>query len=128
MLMKKGPILLLCTMISLAATSQTVDDAKKMIYYERYKSAWDQLQQIVKADAANAEAWYLLAKANLLLNDAAPLQNLLAQTAPNVKEEPFYQVAYGSLLLHKGIRTVPAFILKRRWIRPAKKIPISYQL
>lgn len=102
MLMKKGPILLLCTMISLAATSQNVQDAKKLIYYERYKSASDQLQQIVKTDPANAEAWYLLTKANLLSENSAAAQNVLSQTAPNVKEEPFYQVAYGSVLLYKG--------------------------
>lgn len=101
MLMKKGPTLLVCAMMSLGATAQTVQDAKKMIYYERYRSASDQLQQIVKNEPANAEAWYLLAKANLQSNDAAALQNILSQSnAP--KEEPFYQVAYGSYLLNKG--------------------------
>lgn len=101
MLMKKGPTLLVCAMISLGATAQTVQDAKKMIYYERYKSASDQLQQIVKAEPANAEAWYLLTRAKMQSNDPAALQNILSQsTAP--KDEPFYQVAYGSYLLNKG--------------------------
>jgi tetratricopeptide (TPR) repeat protein len=101
MLMKKGPILLLCAMMSLGATAQTVQDAKKLIYYERYQSASDQLQQIVKAEPANAEAWYLLTRANLQSDNPAVLQNILSQnTAP--KDEPFFQVAYGSYLLNKG--------------------------
>jgi len=101
MLMKKGFLGLLCAMNTLAAISQTPDDAKKSIYYERYTTAEDQLQKIVKADPANAEAWYLLSKAYIQSNDAAPLQQLLAQSPAAIQGEPFYQVAYGSLLLNK---------------------------
>ncbi|HUP13094.1 MAG TPA: hypothetical protein VM187_12795, partial [Niastella sp.] len=75
--MKKGSTLLVCAIISLGATAQTVQDAKKLIYYERYKSASDQLQQIVKAEPANAEAWYLLTRASLQSKDPAVLQNIL---------------------------------------------------
>jgi tetratricopeptide (TPR) repeat protein len=101
MLMKKGSTLLVCAMISLGATAQTVQDAKKLIYYERYKSASDKLQQIVKTEPANAEAWYLLTRANLQSADPAILQSIVSQsTAP--KDEPFFQVAYGSYLLNKG--------------------------
>jgi tetratricopeptide (TPR) repeat protein len=102
MQMKKGLILLLCAMNSLAAISQTLEDAKKNIYYERYKTAEDMLQKIVKTEPANAEAWYLLSKAFLMSDDAAPLQQLYAQTPAAIKSEPFYQVAYGSFLLNKG--------------------------
>jgi tetratricopeptide (TPR) repeat protein len=102
MLMKKGILGLLCAMSSLAAVSQTLDDAKKNIYYERYTTAEDQLQKIVKAEPANVEAWYLLSKAYLLADDAAPLQQLLSQNATALKGEPYYQVAYGSFLLNKG--------------------------
>jgi thioredoxin-like negative regulator of GroEL len=80
MLMKKGLILLLCVITSLVAVSQNIQDAKKFIYYERYKSAEDLLQQIVKTDPANAEGWYLLTKAYLSSDNPAPLQNILSQT------------------------------------------------
>jgi tetratricopeptide (TPR) repeat protein len=102
MLMKKGFILLLCAITSLVAVSQNIQDAKKLIYYERYKSAEDQLQQIVKADPANAEGWYLLSKAYLSSDNPAPLQNMLSQAPVSLKGEPYFQVAYGSYLLNKG--------------------------
>ena len=45
MLMKKGFLGLLFAVNTLAAISQTPDDAKKNIYYERYATAEDQLQK-----------------------------------------------------------------------------------
>src|SRR5687767_8733571 len=99
MLMKKGLILVLNGVISMTALAQTVPDAKKYIYYERYKSAGEVLQNITKAELANGEAWYLLSKAYLMSDDAAPLQQALAQSPATVKGEPFYQVAYGQFLL-----------------------------
>jgi tetratricopeptide (TPR) repeat protein len=89
-------------MSSLFAVTQTLQDAKKFIYYERYKSAEDLLQQIVKTDPGNAEGWYLLSKAYLMSKDAAPLQNIISQAPATIKGEPFYQVAYGSILLNQG--------------------------
>ncbi|AEW03453.1 Tetratricopeptide TPR_1 repeat-containing protein [Niastella koreensis GR20-10] len=100
--MKKGVSLFLCAITSLVAVSQNIQDAKKFIYYERYKTAEDQLQQVVKTDPANGEGWYLLSKAYLSSNDPAPLQNLLSQAPASLKEEPYFQVAYGSYLLNKG--------------------------
>ena len=100
--MKNGLIALLCTMSSLAAVSQTLDDAKKNIYYERYTTAEGQLQKIVKAEPANAEAWYLLSKACIQANEPPPLQQLLSQNATALNGEPFYQVACGTFLLNKG--------------------------
>lgn len=100
--MKKGLILLLNGVISFSALAQTVPDAKKYIYYERYKSAEAVLQNIVKTEPANAEAWYLLSKAHLNAGDPAPLQHVLTQSMATLKGEPFYQVAYGNLLLSTG--------------------------
>ena len=102
MLMKKRFILFLCTLPSLVAISQNSQDAKRFIYYERYKSAEDLLQQLVKTDAENAENWYLLSKAYLSLEDPAPLQNMLSLAPASLKGEPYFQVAYGSYLLNKG--------------------------
>jgi tetratricopeptide (TPR) repeat protein len=122
MLMKKGSTLLVCAMISLGATAQTVQDAKKLIYYERYRTASDQLQQIVKAEPANAEAWYQLTRANLQSKDPAALQNILSQsTAP--KDEPFYQVAYGSYLLNKGNKDSAAFYFEKALDKTRQKNP-----
>lgn len=123
MLMKKGPVTLLCAMISLGASAQTVQDAKKMIYYERYKAATEQLQQIVKTEPANAEAWYLLTKANLQSDNPASSKDILLQAAPDVKEEPFYQVAYGSVLLHSGNKDSARFYFDKALDKTRNKNP-----
>ncbi|HEX6431298.1 MAG TPA: hypothetical protein VF008_26590 [Niastella sp.] len=102
--MKKGLLLLLNGVVSLVALAQPIPDAKKYMYYERYKSAGEVLQNIVKTDPTNGEAWYLLSKAYLMSDDPAPLQLTLSQSPATVKGEPFYQVAYGSFLLSKGNR------------------------
>lgn len=120
--MKKGTTLLVCAMISLGATAQTVQDAKKLIYYERYQSASDQLQQIVKAEPANAEAWYLLTRATLQSGDAAALQGILSQsTAP--RDEPFFQVAYGSYLLNKGNKDSASYYFEKALDKTKNKNP-----
>ncbi|WP_166437010.1 tetratricopeptide repeat protein [Niastella caeni] len=121
--MKKGLILVLCPLISLAALAQTVPDAKKFIYYERYNSAQAALQNIVKTDPANAESWYLLSKSFLLSDKPAPLQNLMAQSPANVKSEPFYQVAYGNLLLSKGNKDSARFYFNQALDKTREKNP-----
>jgi predicted Zn-dependent protease len=90
--MKKGLIGLLCAMNSLVAISQTLDDAKKYIYYERYKTAEDLLQKMVTTEPANAEAWYLLSKACLLSDDGATLQPLLSKSK---KTQPIKPIRNG---------------------------------
>ncbi|OQP61287.1 hypothetical protein A3860_06140 [Niastella vici] len=123
MLMKKGLLGLLFAVNTLAAISQTPGDVKKNIYYERYHTAEDQLQKIIKAEPANAEAWYLLSKAYIQGNDAALLQQLLAQSPDAIKGEPFYQVAYGSYLLNKGNKDSARFYFDQALDKTREKNP-----
>jgi tetratricopeptide (TPR) repeat protein len=109
--------------ISLAAFAQTVPDAKKYMYYERYKSAGEVLQNVIKTDPANGEAWYLLSKAYLLSNDPAPLQQALAQCPATVKDEPFYQVAYGHFLLSKGNKDSARYYFEQALNKTREKNP-----
>jgi tetratricopeptide (TPR) repeat protein len=51
------------------AFSQSLDNAKKMYVYERYKSAKAELEKLVAADAKNAEAQYWLVLTNLAMGD-----------------------------------------------------------
>jgi tetratricopeptide (TPR) repeat protein len=123
LLMKKGLILLLTVVISLTALAQTVQDAKKSMYYERYKSAAEVLQHTVKTDPANAEAWYLLSKAYLNADDPAPLLHILIQSPTAVKEEPFYQVAYGNLLLSEGNKDSARYYFDKALDKTREKNP-----
>lgn len=51
--------------------AQSVDDAKRLIYYERFKSARDILQGIVSSTPNNADAVYYLGQALIGLEDIA---------------------------------------------------------
>jgi tetratricopeptide (TPR) repeat protein len=100
--MKTLFLLLFSSAVSLIALAQSVPDAKKLIYYERYKTAQHTLQTIVKTDSTNAEAWYWLSQASLLSDDTATLVNNLQNCSPQVKNEPWYQVALGHVLLYNN--------------------------
>jgi Tfp pilus assembly protein PilF len=74
--------------------AQSVDDAKRFIYYERYKSAKDILQPIVSSNPANADAVYYLGQALIGLEDIAG--------AKKVYQDGLTANA-GSALLHVGL-------------------------
>lgn len=97
--MKKVSLLLLVSTISLFAMSQNLQDAKKQIYYERYKSAENTLHNLLQTDPANAEAWYWLSQSLFPSNNVAAVRDALSKCPADVKKDPWYQVAYGQLLL-----------------------------
>ncbi len=123
MQMKKASLLLLCGAMSVTAMSQTIQDAKKSLYYERYNTAKEQLQHIVKTDPANAESWYLLSKAYIMSKDAAPLKQVLATSPADVQSAPFYQVAYGSYLLNAGNKDSARYYFDQALDKKGQKNP-----
>src|SRR5581483_7436422 len=100
--MKKAILLLLGAALSRQALPQSIQDAQHFIYYERYKSAENTLHQLIQTNPNNAEAWYWLSQAYLPLNRATALRDTLALCPADVKKDPFYQVAYGNLLLEEN--------------------------
>jgi len=58
-------------MVSLVAGAQTLQDGRKLIYYERYRSAIETLDKVVAASPANAEAVYWLGQSHIDLGDVA---------------------------------------------------------
>ena len=49
--------------------AQSIDEGKKFMYYERYKSAKDVFQKIVTAEPANEEAIYWLGQSMIAPDD-----------------------------------------------------------
>jgi tetratricopeptide (TPR) repeat protein len=84
------------------AEAQSIDEAKKQIYYERYGSAANTLHNIIQKEPSNATAWYLLADAYTQLDKVDKLKDSLALAPAGVAEESFYQVAKGYLLLEQN--------------------------
>jgi tetratricopeptide (TPR) repeat protein len=79
--------------------AQSVQDATGLIYHERYQSAKATLQKVLQADPNNAEAWYRLSQAYLPLKENKKLGDSLQLAPAEVKNSPWYKVAYGQLLL-----------------------------
>src|SRR5437016_447283 len=121
--MKKIFILLLSAMLSLVTMSQTIQNAKKLIYYERYKSSKDLIHTILKANPANAEGWYLLSQAYLLSDSAEFLRAILLQSPPDVKNQPFYQVACGHLLLSENNKDSARYYFEQALAKTKEKDP-----
>lgn len=82
--------------------AQSLADAKKAIYYDRYTTAATTLDNHLKAQPGDAEAWYWLA--NTYAEKEAAAEGLYRlRTAPaDVQGEPFYKAALGHLLLSAG--------------------------
>lgn len=68
--MKKHLLLPLILLSFIAVSAQNIDAAKKMLYYERYKSAIKLLEPLVAADSKNTEAAYWLSQAYLQMPKA----------------------------------------------------------
>jgi tetratricopeptide (TPR) repeat protein len=86
-------------LFSTAMVAQSVQDATRLIYHERYQSAKATLQKTLQADPNNAEAWYRLSQAYLPLHENKKLGDSLQLAPAEVKNSAWYKVAYGQLLL-----------------------------
>ncbi len=84
------------------AEAQSIDEAKKQIYYERYGSAANTLHNVLQKEPSNETAWYLLAEAYTQQDKVDKLKDSLALAPSGIADEPFYQVAKGYLLLEQN--------------------------
>ena len=96
-------ILLFFLFCSLSVFSQDIQSAKKLLYHERYVSAESLLHELLNKDATNAAAWYLLSEACLSQNKTKVVTDSLNLAPDQVKEDPYYNVALGNVLLYANI-------------------------
>ncbi|NII28572.1 tetratricopeptide repeat protein [Pseudoflavitalea sp. X16] len=97
--MKKTLFSLGGLLASTLLVAQSVPDATQLIYHERYQSAKAVLHKVLQADPNNAEAWYRLSQAYLPLKETQQLADSLQLATPAIKNNAWYKVAYGQLLL-----------------------------
>ncbi len=100
--MKKRLIVPFCLFLYGGVQAQSVQEAKELIYHERYSSAAQTLQAVLQTNAADASAWYWQSQAYLQQNKADSIKNLLLTAPAQAQNEPLYQVAYGHVLLQEG--------------------------
>ena len=108
--MKKFIILTLAVCTFATGKSQTIDEAKKHIYYERYETAKDILQSLVAKGNATPDTWYWLGEIYLeqKSTDSAwsvvkgrPEQFLTQKISK--KESPLVYIGWAHILLDSGM-------------------------
>jgi TolA-binding protein len=97
--MKKGIILSVALFWAFSSISQTLEQAQKMLYYERFKSATGMLDGLVKADAKNADAAYWLGQAYLTMPkpDVAKAKAVFEQAMQNNAGNGLLTAAMGQM-------------------------------
>jgi tetratricopeptide (TPR) repeat protein len=82
------------------AFAQDINQAEDLLYYKKYESAENILNQLVKNNPENAEAWYLLSE----VQDSGSeldLKNALQNAPANIKDDPYFLIATGKMLLEE---------------------------
>ncbi|HWI94382.1 MAG TPA: tetratricopeptide repeat protein [Flavisolibacter sp.] len=100
--MKRITLLSSIVSIAFALNAQSVDDGIQQMYYQRYQSAENTFHQVLQQDPNNATAWYYLEKDYLLENKLDKASDSIQLAPTNVKDDPWYKVAYGTVLLQQG--------------------------
>jgi tetratricopeptide (TPR) repeat protein len=114
------PVLFLVTSLTEA---QTVQDARKLMYYEKYRSALDTLHEILRKDRNNGEAWYLLTRCYLHENQVKALEDTFRLIPNNIDNIAFLECAKGALNLKTGNREKAGLLFKSALLNSNEKDP-----
>lgn len=85
--------------------SQSIDEGKKFMYYERFKSAKDVFQKILNSNANNEEAIYWLGQAELGLENIPAAKTLYLSKLSANPNSPLIMAGVGHVELLEGKTT-----------------------
>lgn len=95
---------------SITGHAQTMDDAKKHIYYQRYNSAKAVLQSIIKSGAPSPDAWYWLGEIYLKEKKTDSAKIVLEEGAHfystnnfSMKKYPLNYIGWAHMLMDSGL-------------------------
>ena len=88
-------------LIVFSAFAQNINNVEDLLYYKKFESAENLLNQIVKNNPENAEAWYLLSEVQDSRNEL-DLKNTLQNAPANIKSDPYFLIATGKILLEES--------------------------
>src|SRR3978361_1919973 len=89
----------LCTKMLFA---QSVDDGKKFLYYQRYKSARETFEKVLAGNPNNIDATYWLGQTLLKQRDTAATRSLYQKALASNGNAPLLLAGMGELLLMDG--------------------------
>ncbi len=99
----KTLVLLIVTVLFVGSSfAQTMDEGKKFLYYERYKSAKDVFQKLSTANPADETAAYYLGQAMIGLEDVAGAKALYQQKLSATPNSPLILAGMGHVGLVEG--------------------------
>lgn len=121
--MKRLLIIPVLSFITCLTHAQTVQDARKLMYYERYRSALGLLHEILNKDRRNGEAWYLLTRCYLHENQVKALEDTFKFIPNDIDDIAYLECAKGALNLKKGGREKAGLLFKSALLNSNEKDP-----
>ncbi|MFN9710480.1 MAG: tetratricopeptide repeat protein [Bacteroidota bacterium] len=99
-------LVVLLLVLNTSVFCQSIDEGKKFMYYERYKSAKDIFEKILQSKPNNPEVSYWLSQAYLGLEDAAKAREILQSSLNINPNDPFLLSGMGELELMNNKKEV----------------------
>lgn len=96
---KSGILVLVAIVYGSASFAQSIDDGKKLYFYEKYQSAKKVFSQLVSANANNVDAVYWLGQTEIALNDQAGAKQLYQTTLMANSNSPLLLAGMGHIEL-----------------------------
>jgi len=84
------------------ASAQALEDAKSLLYHERYQSAASALHHLLAKEPENEQAWYLLTTAYLQQGKVTEVKDTLQKATAKVLQTPLLMSSYGHILLKEN--------------------------
>lgn len=104
--------------------AQSIAEARKMLYYERYDGAAHQLQALLKTTPGNAEAWWLLTQVYVHRRQVQKIKDSLQQMPAAISEQPFALCAKGQILLEQHQKDSAAVYFNKALAITKEKDPV----
>lgn len=99
---KMGIFFLAALLFANSIMAQSLDEGKKFMYYERFKSAKDVFQKLVTANPNDEEAVYWLGQAEIGLEDVAGAKTLYQQKLSTMTNSALLYAGIGHVELLEG--------------------------
>jgi tetratricopeptide (TPR) repeat protein len=97
-----GIFLLAFLLFAGTLSAQSLEDGKKFMYYERFKSAKDVFQKLISANPNNEEATYWLGQAEIGLENIPAAKTLYQSKLSAVPNSPLVMAGLGHVELLEG--------------------------
>jgi tetratricopeptide (TPR) repeat protein len=117
-------LFMFCTLLLMGGLkAQSIAEARKLLYYERYDGAAHLLQSLIKVDPNNAEAWWLLTQSSLHNGRIRPMKDSLAALPAGNANAPLILCAYGDVLLRENKKDSAAVYFNKALEETKQKDP-----